>query len=218
MSTAVPASPAAQSRRRDALRMAARARRDALDPATRQAAGKAFARHAESVPPLQSAPPSTPVAVYLALPLEAPTAPLIARLRAGGATLCIPAYDPQIQDFRWALLPNRDEDLRPGRFGVSEPISPRWVDERTLRAAVIPGVAFDRRGGRLGHGAGYYDRLLARCPHAARIGLAFLCQVTEPIPLEPHDQLMDFLITELGAAPTHARPTSLSSPMNEQKP
>jgi 5-formyltetrahydrofolate cyclo-ligase len=64
---------------------------------------------------------------------------------------------------------------------------------------VVPGVAFDRCGNRLGHGAGYYDRLLALAsPSATLIGLAFDCQMVDSIPVEPHDVRMHYLITESG--------------------
>jgi 5-formyltetrahydrofolate cyclo-ligase len=216
MSAGAPAHPSSPARaRREALRASARACRAALDPAARQAAGEAMACHAAALAPLRTA---ARVAVYLALPHEAPTAPLIARLRAAGAALLIPARDAREGRYRWAELPARADELRPGDFGVLEPASPCWADDAAPQAVITPGVVFDRRGGRLGHGAGHYDRLLARCPHAARIGFAFHCQIVDQVPHEPHDEPMDFLVTEQGADPTGARPTFFSIRMNEQKP
>lgn len=96
------------------------------------------------------------------------------------------------------------EELRPGRFGILEP-EPRLRDrpERKvlpgeLDLLIVPGVAFDRTGGRLGHGMGFYDRLLSRIrPEAAKIGLAFECQIVPAVPTEPHDVPLDTIITEV---------------------
>ncbi len=70
-------------------------------------------------------------------------------------------------------------------------ISPELID-----CIIVPGAAFSLKGERLGLGAGYYDRFLERCSNAARIALAFSCQVTDELPVEPHDATMDMLITE----------------------
>jgi 5-formyltetrahydrofolate cyclo-ligase len=67
----------------------------------------------------------------------------------------------------------------------------------------MPGVGFDRRGGRLGHGRGYYDRAVAQYDRRC-IGLAFACQVVDQVPVERHDRLVEVLITEEGAITTAA--------------
>ncbi len=95
------------------------------------------------------------------------------------------------------------DELAPGRFGIQEPcVAVRQAVERQVTASdldlvLVPGVAFDRRGGRLGYGRGFYDRLLARIrPDATRVGLAFDCQVFDAIPQQPHDQRLDRVVTE----------------------
>jgi 5-formyltetrahydrofolate cyclo-ligase len=95
------------------------------------------------------------------------------------------------------------EELAPGTWGILEPKAAlratpdRHVDAGQLDLVVVPGVAFDRRGARLGHGKGYYDRLLARVrPDTALVALAFECQVFAEIPTEPHDVRMHAVITE----------------------
>lgn len=72
-------------------------------------------------------------------------------------------------------------------------LSPELID-----CVIVPGAAFSIRGDRLGLGAGYYDRFLERCTEAARIALAFSCQVANELPIEPHDVKMDMIITEAG--------------------
>jgi 5-formyltetrahydrofolate cyclo-ligase len=94
-------------------------------------------------------------------------------------------------------------DLEEGAFGILEPkrelrqLASRRVAPGEIDLALVPGVAFDRQGNRLGHGAGYYDRLLAELsPNACLIGLAYECQLVEAIPREPHDVSMDLVVTE----------------------
>jgi 5-formyltetrahydrofolate cyclo-ligase len=93
-------------------------------------------------------------------------------------------------------------ELELGRFGVLEPRSELREASRLATAAdvdliVVPGVAFDRHGGRMGHGLGYYDRLLVDVPPSTvLVGLAFECQVFHDIPVETHDVSMDWVITE----------------------
>lgn len=94
-------------------------------------------------------------------------------------------------------------DLEEGAFGILEPktelrqLASRRVAPGEVDVASVPGVAFDRQGNRLGHGAGYYDRLLAELsPSACLIGLAYECQLVEAIPHEPHDVGMDLVVTE----------------------
>jgi 5-formyltetrahydrofolate cyclo-ligase len=71
------------------------------------------------------------------------------------------------------------------------------VDPSHLEFVIVPGVAFDRRGGRIGYGKGYYDRLLAR-GRMLKIAAAFEVQVVDALPMAPHDVPMNLLITEAG--------------------
>jgi 5-formyltetrahydrofolate cyclo-ligase len=89
--------------------------------------------------------------------------------------------------------------LASGAYGIMEP-RPEWpvVEPAQVDLVVVPGVAFDRSGGRLGYGGGYYDRLLPELRHARLIGLAFECQVVDGLPHDPHDMPVDGLATELG--------------------
>lgn len=90
------------------------------------------------------------------------------------------------------------EDLIPGPFGILEPrpYSPEIVVDN-LEVILIPGIAFDRRKGRLGYGGGYYDRILSGY-RGLKVGVAFSFQIVEEIDLEDHDIKMDFLLTEEG--------------------
>lgn len=95
------------------------------------------------------------------------------------------------------------EELAIGMYRILEPRQKlRHLPEKQVRAAeidlvMVPGVAFDVRGGRMGHGKGYYDKLLQHArPDAPLVALAFECQVSDEIPVAEHDIFMDLILTE----------------------
>lgn len=92
------------------------------------------------------------------------------------------------------------KDLVPGYCDIPEP-RPDLLDEnitepQNIDVVIIPGSVFDVRGGRMGYGGGYYDRFLEKIPYATRIGLAYEVQIVNEIPLQPHDELLDYIVTE----------------------
>ena len=95
------------------------------------------------------------------------------------------------------------DELTPGTWQILEP-KPEWrarldrhVEAVELDLIIVPGLAFDRHGDRLGLGKGYYDRLLQHIrPDAVKIAVAFECQIVDKIPVLPHDVRMDMVITE----------------------
>ncbi len=90
-------------------------------------------------------------------------------------------------------------ELVPGSFGVLEPTGSDTLTSGQLDMVVVPGVGFDRRGGRLGYGKGYYDRGLSVSGRpGCLVGLCFELQLLETLPAESHDVKMDVLITEQG--------------------
>lgn len=95
------------------------------------------------------------------------------------------------------------DELALGMYRILEPkpelrpLPEKRVDVKELDLIVVPGVAFDRRGARMGHGFGYYDKMLWQArPEALLAALAFECQLFDEIPTESHDIFMDRLITE----------------------
>jgi 5-formyltetrahydrofolate cyclo-ligase len=107
-------------------------------------------------------------------------------------------------DLRLFLLEEMNE-LAAGCFGLLEPderlrsCGQKHVEPEELDLVMVPGVAFDKSGGRLGHGRGYYDRLLVDVrPDAPLVALAFECQLFPEIPMGPRDVYMDLVITEKG--------------------
>jgi 5-formyltetrahydrofolate cyclo-ligase len=136
------------------------------------------------------------VAGYLAMPDEIDPAPLLGRIVADGAVLVLPVVvargAPLV--FRHAGAPL---DLRPDAAGIPAP--PPGAPEATPDLVIAPLLAFDRAGGRLGQGGGYYDRTL-RALRASRrvmvVGLAFAAQEVERAPTGPLDERLDVILTE----------------------
>jgi len=173
-----------------ALRASARAARAALtDDERREAAGRLTSR-LERLPELRLA---HTVVVFAATRDEADPAGLLAHLRRRG----VRTLYPRVRDEHLELVAAADlADLRPGYRGIAEPVGPA-VHADTVDAVLVPGVAFDPAGGRLGQGGGHYDRLLASLPDTApRIGVCFACQVVPSVPREPHDAPVDLVVTE----------------------
>lgn len=142
------------------------------------------------------------VLFYVDVRGEARTRWVLPDVLSSGKCLVVPyCVGTELELFRLRDL----SELTAGRFGILEPdpvlrdLSDRRVAPEELDLLIVPGVAFDRRGGRLGHGFGYYDRLLARTRlRVLKIGLAFECQIVPLVPMEPHDVPLDAVITENG--------------------
>lgn len=83
-----------------------------------------------------------------------------------------------------------------GKFGILEPIEAMNIAHKNIDLVLVPGIAFDSEGHRIGYGFGYYDRFLAKVPKAIKIGLAFDFQVVDKIPSEAHDVPIDLVVTE----------------------
>ena len=85
--------------------------------------------------------------------------------------------------------------LAPGAYGIMEPAGSLFADYATVDLAIVPGMAFDSKGHRLGRGKGYYDRLLPLLPDAYKIGLCFKFQIVGSIPADSHDVGMDEVLS-----------------------
>lgn len=178
---------------KDAARLRARALRDAaLDPAARARASHAVRERVLAELPL----PGGVVAGYWPLGSELDVRPLLLHLHEAGRTAALPVSGPKGTPLTFrAWTP--DAPLREGRFGIREPAaeSPEVVPA----VLFVPLLAFDRRGHRLGYGAGYYDRTLAglraRGPVLA-VGVGFAAQEVDSVPHGPYDQPLDRIVTE----------------------
>ncbi len=188
---------------KERLRREIGALRRRIDPARRTLAGDAVARHVLAWPGLR---PARRVALYAALPDELPTDRLMGALLARGHALLLPrAADSERLEF--AAVSERSL-LAPGVFGVLEP--PPEAPATPLREddlVLLPGVAFDRWGARLGRGGGWYDRSL---PPGVRdlFGLAFEAQLLERVPVTATDRRVRGVFTERGLRCCRARDAS----------
>lgn len=132
------------------------------------------------------------VYLYLDIRGEAGTRRILEALWERG----IPTALPRVEGDRIYFYTVKGyDDVSPGCMGIPEPLEqcPRAEDPRAL--VIVPGVAFDARGGRLGYGGGYYDGFFAREPEHPRWGLAYGFQLAERLPVEEWDQKVDRVIT-----------------------
>jgi 5-formyltetrahydrofolate cyclo-ligase len=176
-----------------ALRATLRRRR-----AQAAAADPAAAARAADLAPLERSPAFSLVAGYRPQGSEIDPWPLMARLAAAGARLALPAVTCRDAPLTFRLWTPTDR-LAPDALGVPAPApdSPAVVPD----LVIAPLLAFDRQGGRLGQGGGYYDRTLSDLRAAGPVfvlGLAFAAQEVPAVPLEPGDQRLDAILTDLG--------------------
>ena len=139
--------------------------------------------------------------VYMALPQEVQTTRIIAQARVWQKRVAVPVVHGN--SLAAVELPDDPAQLRRGRFGILEPSGTQVViPPEEIGYIIVPGVAFDPRGGRLGLGKGYYDRFLSRLPATTyRCGLAFGIQVVPCVPQTSHDVCMHGIVTEQGFIP-----------------
>lgn len=146
--------------------------------------------------------PAGPVLAYVPLPDEVDISALLTML-AAERRLALPRVHHDHLVAHWVLEP---QELALGSLGVREPHADGDpVDPAELAAILVPGRAFDRQGGRLGRGKGYYDRFLPLAPQALRIGLAHGAHVVAAIPMEPHDVPVDVVVAPDAVIVTGAR-------------
>lgn len=109
-------------------------------------------------------------------------------------TLLLPCVDGDDLRLRQYTGP---ECLKEGeQFGIGEPTGPEFTDLERVEMIIVPGVAFDRTGNRMGRGRGFYDRLLKSTPRAFKVGVAFNFQMVDRVPTEDFDVPMDAVLTE----------------------
>lgn len=181
---------------RDQLRKTILGRRDLLPPAERREKSRAVAQRLWALPAFDR---SANLLAYVNFRSEVETLPIIGQCLARGKEICVPLTLTRERRLAIYRLTDPESDLIPGYCDIPEPDPARLepVDPHTIDAVLVPGSVFDVQGGRLGYGGGYYDRFFANeAPQAVRIGIAYDLQVVAAVPLEPHDQKLDYLVTE----------------------
>jgi len=172
-------------------------KRKALTEEQRREYEETILRHLTEMPEVQEA---KVLLLYLDFRGEVSSEGMIRWGIEQGKTVCAPVT---VVDER-RLIPVRIEtagEYDVGAYGIREP---KMRDElvvgvEEIDAVILPGVGFDRKGGRLGYGGGYYDRFLPRLrPDAKKIAVAYEVQVIKAVPMEEHDTILDAVVTESG--------------------
>lgn len=179
-----------------AIRAAALARRSAASAELRDGFARRLAAIGPGLVRRNGEAPEGCVSIYHPIRDEVDTTPLFHALTEHGFSTALPVTVARHQPLRFVLWRPGDP-VSPGSWKIPEPLpgAPE-VDPDVL---FVPLAAFDRRGFRLGYGAGFYDASLARLRErkpVLAVGVAFACQEVESIPTEPHDEPLDVIVTE----------------------
>ncbi len=176
------------------LRAECAAMRGRIGDAEARRASEALARHL-----LEMIPSRGIVAGYRAVRGEIDLAPALAQLAARGQTLCLPVIEGQMLPLffrRW----HPGEVLEKGMYGIEVP--PESEPHVMPDIVIVPLLAFDKAGHRLGYGAGYYDRTLEALRRSngrvRTVGTAYAAQQVDAIPVDEYDQALDAVVTEKG--------------------
>ncbi|MDP9296809.1 MAG: 5-formyltetrahydrofolate cyclo-ligase [Actinomycetota bacterium] len=181
------------SREKRELRRRMKALRDGLDPGER-------ARSADRIVELLLALPEVrdggTVSAYFAFGSEIPTVELLARLDGDRKRIALPL----VRDGEMTMVSYRPGDaLTMSAYGAHEPTGGAEIAPTEVDVFITPGLAFDRRGFRLGYGGGFYDRYLRRArPDALRFGVCYSAQLVDEVPSGLSDERVDRIVTEEG--------------------
>jgi 5-formyltetrahydrofolate cyclo-ligase len=141
---------------------------------------------------------ATLVISYCAQDDEVQTRPIIERALANGKRVAVIVTDVPSKTLSFSEIKSFEDDLAPGAFGIREPkpglLRPVSIEEADV--VLVPLVAWDEKGHRLGYGAGYFDRALAGAGRTTKVGLALESQRFEQIPESKHDVPLDVIVTE----------------------
>jgi len=137
--------------------------------------------------------------LYLGGNLEVQTDSIIQKAYSYNKIVVLPAFDPETYKMTLMKVDAFGQELIPGPRGVLEPDAGKCkvVPMDRIDIAIIPGLAFDEKGGRIGMGTGYYDRLIPRLDITTRkVALTFEEQIIPQVPMESHDKHVDIIITD----------------------
>ncbi|MDJ0624293.1 MAG: 5-formyltetrahydrofolate cyclo-ligase [Desulfocapsaceae bacterium] len=138
--------------------------------------------------------------IYVNFRSEVITLSLISELMKLNKRISVPKTNSQENRIDAIHIEDLSADLVPGYADIPEPrsdlLTENITEPQNIDIVILPGSVFDERGGRFGYGGGYYDRFVEKIPFAVRIGLAFDIQVVKEAPLQPHDELLDYIVTE----------------------
>jgi 5-formyltetrahydrofolate cyclo-ligase len=178
------------------LRQEARARLNALTPAQREAASREICSRLREQTIWKSA---GAILFFAPLPAEPDIWPLLEEALLAGKTVALPRFSLERSGYVAGQVRTLARDIQIGRFQIREPDAAcPELELSRFDVILVPGVAFDCNGHRLGRGQGYYDRWLKDAPGATLCGVAFEEQWLTEIPAEEHDVIMHLVVTPTG--------------------
>lgn len=173
---------------KEAIRLRVKARKNLLDAERASAAQRVF-EHLERTAAFMLA---EHILMYHSLPDELSTHEFLNRW-SGRKNF----YLPRVNGVNLDILPYDRSRMHLGAFNIEEPTGDETADINDIELIIVPGVAYDKRGNRIGRGKGFYDRLL-QDSHAVTIGVAYHCQLVDDIEPDEYDVPVDYVITEQG--------------------
>ena len=173
------------------LRQQLRQERDLIPFAVRQSKSESVARRLFDLPLLATA---KTVMGFISFSSEVDTTPILARLVRYKKYVLVPyVYDGQLHP----VLYDAAGEMERNEYGILEPVQKRMIPPDLIDVILVPGLGFDRRGGRIGYGKGFYDRFLRTLPASTVvIGIGFDEQIKDELPVEPHDQQVGIVVSD----------------------
>jgi 5-formyltetrahydrofolate cyclo-ligase len=186
---------AAARERKQGLRVAVLRKRRSIDPEELAALSS---RVEANVLSLKEYKDARLIISYCAKEDEVQTRPLIERALREGKRVAVVVTDVSSKTLSFSEIGSFEDELAPGPFGILEPKPGhlRLVSIAKADMVVVPLVAWDERGHRLGYGAGYFDRALSGARRVRKVGLALESQRLKEVPVSPHDVPLDIIVTE----------------------
>jgi 5-formyltetrahydrofolate cyclo-ligase len=137
--------------------------------------------------------------LYINSACEVVTGSIVKKCFDNNKIVVLPAFNVQKNEMILMKVDNFKSDMKYGEKGIPEPDADKCkiIPLEFIEIAIIPGIAFDEKGGRIGSGDGSYDRLIPKLPVTTRkVALAYESQIVQQIPMESHDKYVDIIITE----------------------
>lgn len=173
--------------KKDEIRRQSRARKSILSEMERQVASVDVFNQLEQMAAFMMA---DNILIYRSLPDELSTIDFINKWHKQKQL-----YLPRVNGSNLDILPYAPTQLKTGAFKIEEPIGSDTTDISKIELIIVPAMAFDKQGNRVGRGKGFYDRLLADS-RVLKIGVAYDCQIFDNIDVDPFDQPVDIVITQ----------------------
>ena len=175
--------------KKDEIRRSIRARKALLDEEEKTAAA---ARVFEAVERMAASTVARRILLYHSLPDELSTRAFFGRRHDGKEF-----YLPRVNGLNLEILPYERSRMHLGAFSIEEPDGTDTVDIRDIDLVIVPAMAYDRRGNRVGRGKGYYDRLLSGAGRGlTKVGVCYGFQLVDEIDADPFDVAVDFVVTD----------------------